>query len=63
MDKLVSAVGCDFCQGDEALFWRDEKNCAFIDSMGEVEVHVQGKSLSFSVDCCPKCGRRFYGVN
>lgn len=54
-----SKNNCYCCLGDEALYWRDEENCAFIDSMGEIEVHVQGKSLSFSVDRCPKCGRLF----
>lgn len=52
-------TGCDWCNGDEALFWTDDKNSAFIDSRGEVTVTVNGKSLTFHVGYCPKCGRRF----
>jgi len=50
---------CDFCEGDEALYYQDGENCAFVDSHGEVMVVVNGHILQFKVDHCPKCGRRF----
>lgn len=51
--------GCACCQGDEALFWIDGENNAFVDSGGEMLVTVQGKELRFSVICCPSCGMKF----
>lgn len=54
---------CNFCNGDEAVFWLDKDNCAFIDSNGEMLVLVNGQETHFRVDRCPKCGRLFKGVN
>lgn len=54
-----SEVGCDCCQGDIPLLWKDEKNNAFVDSNGEIMVTVNGKEMRFSVHYCPCCGRKF----
>lgn len=63
---MDSAVGlfelyceCNYCSGDEALYWEDECNNAFIDSNGEMMVAVNGVDITFCVDHCPKCGRVF----
>ena len=54
---------CNYCIGDEAIFWQDEKNNAFIDSKGEMLVTANDHEICFQVDRCPKCGRLFKGVN
>lgn len=51
---------CEYCNGDKAVFYRNPDNCAFIDRMGEMEIYIEGKSIQFSVDYCPKCGRAFH---
>lgn len=56
-------VGCDCCNGDEALFYQDDGNCAFVDSHGEIMATVKGHIMRFTVDCCPKCGRRFSAIS
>lgn len=56
-------IGCDCCNGDEALFYQDNKNCAFVDSHGEIMVVVKDHTMRFKVDCCPKCGRRFSTIS
>ena len=50
---------CNYCQGDEAIVWKDDQNNAFIDSKGEMMVTAKDHILRFKVDYCPKCGRRF----
>lgn len=56
-EKINEPRNC--CNGDEAIYWRNEKNCAFIDSMGEMLIYADGHPLTFSVDHCPMCGRSF----
>lgn len=56
---MLNDDGCSCCSGDEALFWKDDQNCAFVDSTGEIMVVVRDKAMRFKVDCCPKCGRKF----
>lgn len=55
----VGAYGCDCCQGDEALYWKDNENNAFVDSKGEILVTVKDKAMRFKVKCCPNCGKEF----
>lgn len=50
---------CNYCYGDEAVFWKDEQNNAFVDSNGEMMVTVEDNLIRFKVDSCPMCGRRF----
>lgn len=52
-------IGCECCIGDEALYWKDAENNAFIDSKGEVLVTVKDKIMRYKVKFCPNCGRRF----
>lgn len=52
-------VDCNYCNGDEAVFWQDDDNNAFVDSKGEMLVTVNGYEVNFDVQCCPMCGRRF----
>lgn len=62
-DKLDQIIhendGCDCCDSDEALFYQDNENCAFIDSHGEIMIIVKDNTMRFKVDYCPKCGRKF----
>lgn len=51
--------GCDCCQGDEALYWKDNENNAFVDSKGDMLVTVKDKTLRFKVKRCPNCGKEF----
>lgn len=53
-------TACPCCHGDEALYWQDSENHAFIDVSGVILVTAQGKKIRFFVDCCPKCGRKFH---
>lgn len=55
----MSKQGCNYCHGDEALWWKDEKNSAFIDSHGEIMVIVNGSEARFNVSRCPQCGFDF----
>lgn len=52
-------AGCDCCQGDEALYWADDENNAFVDSRGDVLVTVKGITMRYKVKCCPNCGKEF----
>lgn len=58
-DYSVQLHGCNCCQGDEALYWKDDENNAFVDSKGEMLVTVKGKEMRFKIKCCPNCGREF----
>lgn len=61
-DKLPSASGkngCECCSGDESLYYKDGEHSAFVDSIGEVMVTVQDRSMRFQVKHCPNCGKRF----
>lgn len=50
---------CDYCQGDVALYYEDNENCAFVDNEGEMLVTAHDKTIRFKVEYCPKCGRKF----
>lgn len=54
---------CSCCMGDEALYWKDGCNNAFIDSTGEMLVTVNGEEITFHVGHCPKCGRAFVAAD
>lgn len=51
--------GCECCCGDEALYYKDSENCAFIDSNGEMMMTANGRDFMFRVKYCPNCGKRF----
>ena len=51
--------GCNCCLADEAVYWKDNENNAFVDSKGEIMVVVKDKLLRFKVKYCPNCGRKF----
>lgn len=62
LDQILhEGEGCDCCNGNEALFYQDNENCAFVDSHGEIMVMVKDHVMRFKVDFCPKCGRKFDG--
>ena len=54
-----NTMTCNFCNGDEAVFWKDSQNNAFIDSAGEMLVTANDRTIRFKVKHCPMCGRRF----
>lgn len=56
---LKGIDGCECCLGDEALFWRDDENNAFVDNKGEILVTVKNRDMRFKVKFCPSCGHRF----
>lgn len=55
--------GCDCCQGDEALYWADGENNAFVDSRGDMLTTIKGMTMRYKVKCCPKCGRKLTKEN
>lgn len=60
LEKIIfNQDGCDCCEGDEALIYKDNEDCAFIDSQGEIMVVVKDKTIRFKVKRCPNCGRVF----
>lgn len=61
IDIFIIVPGCSCCHGDDALFWQDEQNNAFIDLSGEMLVTAHNHSVRFHVDRCPKCGFVFAG--
>ena len=56
-------MSCNYCVGDGALFYKDEDNCAFVDSKGKMLVCVNGESIEFQVKYCPACGRELVFQN
>lgn len=56
-------MSCEHCSGDTPVFWKDDANCAFVNSGGEMMVVVNDKTIRFKVNRCPMCGRLFKGVN
>lgn len=52
-------MNCNYCNGDEAVFWKDDMDNAFIDSHGEMLVTANGSTIRFNVARCPMCGRKF----
>jgi transcriptional regulator with XRE-family HTH domain len=59
MTNEMLQLECECCRGDEALYWKNIDNNAFIDNNGEILVTVCGNSLTFTVKKCPNCGREF----
>lgn len=55
--------GCSCCHGDEAVYYRDNENNAFIDHTGEMLVTAHDHTIRFHVDRCPKCGFVFATVS
>ena len=55
----VGEYGCDCCLGDEAVYWQDNENNAFVDSKGEMSIMVKDKLMRFKVKFCPCCGKKF----
>lgn len=58
-EKEERSHGCDCCQGDEALYWADDENNAFVDSKGNILTTIKGMTMRYNVKCCPKCGKKF----
>ena len=58
-EENVANKGCNCCNGDEALFWKDNENNAFVDRNGEMLVTVKDHTMRFKVKCCPNCGRKY----
>jgi hypothetical protein len=52
-------MNCNYCNGDEAVFWQDNMNNAFIDSHGEMLVTAKDRTIRFKVNRCTMCGRKF----
>lgn len=53
-------MSCNYCNGDEALFWdANKEDSVFIDSNGEIMVSSYDKTILFNVKYCPMCGRSF----
>ena len=52
---------CNYHDGDEAIYWIDEDNNAFVDSFGEMLITVNGHETRIYVRYCPMCGKRLNG--
>lgn len=52
-------MGCNYCCGDEAVFYKDNENCVFVGMNGEMLAIAKDKSIRFKVNYCPMCGRKF----
>jgi hypothetical protein len=50
---------CECCNGDKALYWKDDENNAFVDSKGEMLITVKDKTIRYKVKYCPNCGNKF----
>lgn len=46
-DKNIESCNC--CIGDEAIYWKDNENNAFIDSKDEMTVMVKDKLIRFKL--------------
>ena len=57
--KDMTAAPCPYCDGDEAVVYENNENCAFIDSKGEMLVTAHDHSIRFNVRFCPMCGKKF----
>ena len=51
-------LSCNYCNGDEAVFWKDNQNNVFVDSKGEMMVTANDQIIRFKVMRCPMCGRK-----
>lgn len=49
---------CPYCNGDEAIFWKDMENHVFVDSAGSMMAVVHDRGLRFTVKFCPMCGKQ-----
>lgn len=52
-------AGCECCNGDEALVYKDNINNAFVDDEGNMLVCAMDEDLEFKVKFCPNCGKKF----
>ena len=52
-------MGCNYCCGDEAVFYKDNENCVFVGMNGEMLAIAKDRSIRFKVPYCPMCGRKF----
>ena len=52
-------MGCNYCCGDEAVFYKDNENCVFVGMNGEMLAIAKDRSIRFKVNHCPMCGRSF----
>lgn len=52
-------ISCDFCDGNKAVYYKDNENCVFINSKGILDMYVRGKRQMIRVEYCPKCGKSF----
>lgn len=59
MNGDINIKGCSCCNGDNAIYWKDNENNSFIDSKGEMTVMVKDRLTRFKVKFCPNCGRKF----
>ncbi len=59
----MEGKNCNCCCGDEALYYEDSENSAFIDSNGEIMVTANGSDFIFRVKYCPNCGTRLNSEN
>lgn len=50
---------CNYHDGDEAIYWKDENNNVFIDSRGEMLITAGGIETRLCVKFCPMCGKKF----
>ena len=57
--KPSAVSSCSYCEGDEAIAYTNNENCAFVDSHGEMLVTAHDRSIRFKVRFCPMCGKKF----
>lgn len=55
----VENCGCPCCMGDQAVYWQNISNNAFVDAKGEIAVTVKDQILKWKLHYCPNCGRKF----
>lgn len=59
--KIIDDVGCDQCEGDEALLHMNGVS-VFLDRSGKIDVFVDDENdarASGHLNRCPNCGRQF----
>lgn len=50
---------CEYCEGNEPLYWKNNENNSFVDSKGEILVTVKDHTIRYKVKYCPNCGKKF----
>lgn len=53
-------MACDYCCGIKTIYYKDNKNYAFINSKGSMITIAGDKPIRFSIPFCPMCGRRLF---